>query len=57
MKLYPNGKDNGTGSHLSLYVGLAEPSTLSTGTKIYAEFTLRILDQVNDRHWSFKGEY
>ncbi|TQE02753.1 hypothetical protein C1H46_011582 [Malus baccata] len=45
MQLYPNGKGNGFGTHLSFFLALAEPKSLRPGCQIYAEFTLRILDQ------------
>ncbi|KAG5632029.1 hypothetical protein H5410_003746 [Solanum commersonii] len=48
--VYPKGKGSGTGNHLSLYLALAEPTSLSQGSQIYADFTMRILDQVNAQH-------
>ncbi|CAN6726705.1 unnamed protein product [Malus baccata var. baccata] len=45
MQLYPKGKGNGIGTHLALYLALAEPKSLPPACKIYAEFTLRLLDQ------------
>ena len=47
IKLYPTGKGEGWGTHLSLYLALADPKKLPPGSKIYADFTLRILNQVN----------
>ncbi|XP_074382399.1 protein RESTRICTED TEV MOVEMENT 3 isoform X1 [Apium graveolens] len=52
--MYPNGKGNGTGTHLSLYVALAEPASVSPGSKVLVEFTLRVLDLINGRHISGK---
>ncbi|KAJ8528911.1 hypothetical protein K7X08_030651 [Anisodus acutangulus] len=57
IQVYPKGKGSGTGSHLSLYLTLAEPSSLSQGSQIYADFTLRILDQIKDRHGIGKANY
>lgn len=51
MQLYPNGKGSGIGSYVSLYLTLAEPANLPPESKIYAEFTLRILDQLNHKHY------
>ncbi|KAM1304093.1 hypothetical protein ACFX11_021891 [Malus domestica] len=45
MQLYPKGKGNGVGTHLSFFLAFAEPKSLPPGYQIYAEFTLRILDQ------------
>ncbi|OMO58532.1 TRAF-like family protein [Corchorus olitorius] len=49
IQLYPQGRRHGTGSHISLYLSLADVASL-TATKIYAEFTLRIQDQQHGRH-------
>ncbi|KAM1086420.1 hypothetical protein ACFX2B_011928 [Malus domestica] len=57
MQLYPKGKGNGIGTHLALYLALAEPKSLPPGCKIYAEFTLRLLDQVNGRHQFGKANH
>lgn len=55
IQLYPNGKSLGMGSHISLYLALADLASLSLGSKVLVEFTLRLLDQVNGRHISGKG--
>ncbi|KAJ1403029.1 TRAF-like [Sesbania bispinosa] len=57
IKLYPKGKDAGLGSHLSLYLALADPTALSTGSKIYAQIILRILDQKQAKHHFGKANY
>ncbi|CAB4293035.1 unnamed protein product [Prunus armeniaca] len=57
IQLYPKGKGNGIGTHLSLYLALADPKSLPPGSKIYADITLRILDQVNARHQFGKGNF
>ncbi|KAK1591763.1 hypothetical protein Q3G72_013193 [Acer saccharum] len=57
IQLYPKGRRHGNGSHLSLYLVMADSTTLSPASKIYAEFTLRILDQVQARHIAGKGNY
>ncbi|XP_021808691.1 uncharacterized protein LOC110752363 [Prunus avium] len=46
IELYPKGRDSGTGSHLSLYLALADQTSLPPTSKICAEFTLRIIDQM-----------
>lgn len=55
--MYPNGKGNGTGSHLSLYVALAEPAAVSPGSKVLVEFTLRALDLMHGGHISGKATH
>ncbi|KAL3834047.1 hypothetical protein ACJIZ3_008783 [Penstemon smallii] len=50
LQLYPNGKGSGAGSYISMYLTLAEPQNLPPASNIYAEFTLRILDQLNRNH-------
>ncbi|XP_061993630.1 uncharacterized protein LOC133711541 [Rosa rugosa] len=57
IQLYPKGKGIGTGSHLSLYLALADPTSLPPGTKIYTEFTLRILEQKFQWHKYNKGSF
>ncbi|KAM7256959.1 hypothetical protein ACFE04_008752 [Oxalis oulophora] len=57
MIFHPKGKRNGTGSHISLYLALADPTSLPSGSKIFAEFTLRILDQLQAKHVAGKGTY
>ncbi|KAK1592655.1 hypothetical protein Q3G72_028333 [Acer saccharum] len=57
IQLYPKGRRHGNGSHLSLYLVMADLTTLSPASKIYAEFTLRILDQGQARHIAGKGNY
>ncbi|KAK4856780.1 hypothetical protein QYF36_021090 [Acer negundo] len=57
IQLYPKGRRHGNSSHLSLYLVMADSTTLSPASKIYAEFTLRILDQVQARHIAGRGNY
>ncbi|KAL1548265.1 MATH domain and coiled-coil domain-containing protein [Salvia divinorum] len=57
IQLYPNGKGSGIGSYVSLYLTLAEPANLPPESKIYAEFTLRILDQLNRKHYFGTSNY
>jgi len=48
MVLYPKGKGLGKGTHLSLYLAL-DLATLPAGCRVYADYTLSIVDQVNGR--------
>ncbi|KAL3627477.1 hypothetical protein CASFOL_028840 [Castilleja foliolosa] len=57
IQLYPKGKGNGVDNYISLYLSLAEPQDLRSTSKIYAEFTLRILDQVNRNNYSGTSNY
>ncbi|KAK8998888.1 hypothetical protein V6N11_070067 [Hibiscus sabdariffa] len=50
IQLYPKGRRYGSGTHISLYLALEDSSTLTDGSKIFAEFTLRIQDQLQSRH-------
>lgn len=50
---YPKGNSIGMDSHLSVYLFLVN-TQFPTGAKILAEFTLRIMDQINGKHCSFK---
>ncbi|XP_010524595.1 PREDICTED: MATH domain and coiled-coil domain-containing protein At3g27040 [Tarenaya hassleriana] len=55
IQLYPKGTRQGTGSHVSVYLVLAEPETLPVGTKLFAEFTIRMFDQLQGRHIAGKA--
>lgn len=58
LRLYPNGNKLGNGSgHISVYVELANLKSLPPGSKILAEFTIQILDQINGKHHSTKGKH
>ncbi|XWS53457.1 hypothetical protein CRYUN_Cryun10bG0003100 [Craigia yunnanensis] len=50
IQLYPKGIRHGSGTHISMYLALADSATLMAGSKIFAEFTLRIQDQLQSRH-------
>ncbi|KAK6254311.1 MATH/TRAF domain - like 10 [Theobroma cacao] len=50
IQLYPKGRRHGSGTHISLYLTLADSATLTAASKIFAEFTLRIQDQQQSRH-------
>ncbi|KAG6763303.1 hypothetical protein POTOM_030717 [Populus tomentosa] len=55
MVLYPKGKGLGTGTHLSLYLAL-DLATLPAGCRVYADYALRIVDQVYDRKYDWYGK-
>ncbi|CAK9136444.1 unnamed protein product [Ilex paraguariensis] len=57
IQLYPKGKSSGIGTHISLYLALADPTALPHGSKIFAEFILRILDQTHSNHDFRKATY
>ncbi|PPR92125.1 hypothetical protein GOBAR_AA28555 [Gossypium barbadense] len=50
IQLYPKGRRHGSGTHISLYLALEDPVTLTAGSKMFVEFTLRVLDQMQSRH-------
>ncbi|PRQ39595.1 putative ubiquitinyl hydrolase 1 [Rosa chinensis] len=56
IELYPKGINIGKGSHVSLFFKLADPETLPPGSKIYADCTLRIQDQIHFKHYHGRGE-
>ncbi|KAE9592786.1 putative ubiquitinyl hydrolase 1 [Lupinus albus] len=51
IKLYPKGKGIGLGSgYMSLFLALADPTTLPPDSKIYTQILLRIVDQKQSNH-------
>ncbi|XP_058210333.1 uncharacterized protein LOC131322834 [Rhododendron vialii] len=57
IQVYPKGKGSGAGTHISLYLALADTSTLPPNSKIYVELKLRIVDQINAKDYSGKATY
>ncbi|XP_010265553.1 PREDICTED: probable inactive serine/threonine-protein kinase fnkC [Nelumbo nucifera] len=55
MTFYPKGSKEGKGNYLSLYLVLADLSTLLPGRKVYVEFTMRVKDQIHGKHMECKG--
>ncbi|KAM1083149.1 hypothetical protein ACFX19_021994 [Malus domestica] len=45
--LYPKGDSNGKGTHISLFLALADPETLPPRSKTCVEFSLRIVYRMN----------
>ncbi|KAM5568572.1 hypothetical protein ABKV19_016232 [Rosa sericea] len=54
IELYPKGINKGKGN-VSLFFKLADPETLPPGSKIYADCTLRIQDQIHFKHDHGRG--
>lgn len=50
LKLYPNGLDQAKGNSVSLFLELAGTRDLPPKRKVYAEYKLRVPDQLNDNH-------
>ncbi|CAA2988877.1 MATH domain and coiled-coil domain-containing protein At2g42460-like isoform X2 [Olea europaea var. sylvestris] len=57
IQVYPKGKGSGKNNFVSVYLALAEPEKLSPATKIYAEFTIYILDQINGKNYFGTANY
>ncbi|XP_031098951.1 uncharacterized protein LOC116002908 [Ipomoea triloba] len=56
MRVYPNGKDDkGTHVSLSLHLASGGESKEPTPSRIYAEFTLRLIDRHHHKNWIVKG--
>ncbi|XP_019180172.1 PREDICTED: probable inactive serine/threonine-protein kinase fnkC [Ipomoea nil] len=49
IQIYPKGYEGGKGTHVSVYLALAEAKP---STQIYAEFIVRMIDQSNSNHIS-----
>ncbi|KAM1327861.1 hypothetical protein ACFX13_012240 [Malus domestica] len=47
--LYPEGNGDGKGTHISLFLELDDPEKVP-GFKVFAEFSLRIVDQMHAKH-------
>ncbi|OWM63253.1 hypothetical protein CDL15_Pgr010653 [Punica granatum] len=55
IRFFPNGKGSGLGSYISLYLYLAETESLPLGTKVFAGFSLRILNNAGGSDFISKG--
>ncbi|TXG71472.1 hypothetical protein EZV62_000051 [Acer yangbiense] len=53
IQLYPKGLTYPKGSHLSLFLYSVD---LTTGSKVYIDYTIRILDQLHAKHITFKAD-
>ncbi|CAL8991019.1 unnamed protein product, partial [Prunus brigantina] len=54
IKLYPKGRDGAASGHLSLYLALADPTSLPPTSKIYAQYTLRLVNEYSSYHREYK---
>ncbi|KAK0608418.1 hypothetical protein LWI29_030382 [Acer saccharum] len=54
IQLFPKGLRSLNGSHLSLYLYLQH---FTPDSKVYADFTLRIVDQLQAKHIASKADY
>ncbi|KAF9606351.1 hypothetical protein IFM89_025019 [Coptis chinensis] len=57
VRLYPNGFGEGKGNSVSLYLALADSSALPAGRTVYVDFTLRFMNQSNQRIIQSKATY
>ncbi|XP_048136928.1 uncharacterized protein LOC115732650 isoform X2 [Rhodamnia argentea] len=57
LRLYPKGKGTGLGTSISLYVVLADAYTLPPGAKVLADFSVRIVDQLQGRNFIAKANH
>ncbi|KAK2647015.1 hypothetical protein Ddye_022210 [Dipteronia dyeriana] len=53
IELYPKGSTFAKGSHLALFLYSVD---LTPDSKVYTDYTLRILDQLHAKHISFKAD-
>ncbi|KAK9934085.1 hypothetical protein M0R45_021242 [Rubus argutus] len=57
IMLYPTGNLNGVGTHLSLYLVLSDLKPTPPVSKVFAEFSLRIVDQKHANHLSWTAKH
>lgn len=58
LVLYPNGnKSKNTKDHVSVYLALADSTSLSPGWEVYAVFRLYLLDQNKDNYLILQGRF
>ncbi|XP_039020646.1 BTB/POZ and MATH domain-containing protein 6-like [Hibiscus syriacus] len=50
IQIFPKGRRHKSGTKISIYSSLVDSDKLKDGSKIFAEFTLRIKDQQQSRH-------
>ncbi|KAM7470515.1 hypothetical protein LguiA_008698 [Lonicera macranthoides] len=55
LQLFPKGNANSKGKSLSLYLEVADELTSRANWKVYAEYTLRIRNQVSSNHIESDG--
>lgn len=54
LELYPNGLPQLNGSHVSLFLVLVDRTP---DAKVYADYTLCMVNQSNSNHISFKSKF
>ncbi|KAE9446153.1 hypothetical protein C3L33_21949, partial [Rhododendron williamsianum] len=54
--IYPKGNSRAKGKSLSLFLELVDCKSLATERKVYAEYNLRIRDQILGKHFEMKAE-
>ena len=57
LLLYPKGNLKGKDNSLSLYLSVADCTTLRGNWKFYAKFKLRVMDQVQGEHQEGESEF
>ncbi|KAF5187772.1 Traf-like family protein [Thalictrum thalictroides] len=57
VRMYPSGFGDGKGNSVSLYLVLVESSALPAGRMVYADFTLRLMNQASQKIIQSKGNY
>ncbi|XP_010270945.1 PREDICTED: uncharacterized protein LOC104607116 [Nelumbo nucifera] len=50
IRLYPKGIGDGKGNSISLFLALADSTTLPPDTKVYTKLAMRIMDQASGAH-------
>ncbi|XP_010276567.1 PREDICTED: uncharacterized protein LOC104611282 [Nelumbo nucifera] len=51
IKIYPKGNRDGKGNSISLFIALADSTTLPPDTKLYVKLALCVKDQASDAHY------
>ncbi|GMI78954.1 hypothetical protein like AT3G17380 [Hibiscus trionum] len=54
--VYPKGKSSSKGTHLSVFLDLAEPHTLPPKLQVYVKFKLRLRNQIKSIHMEATAE-
>lgn len=57
LSVYPEGNLNGVGTHLSLYLVLSDLKPTPPVSKVFAEFSLCIVDQKHANHLSWTAKH
>ncbi|XP_056166106.1 uncharacterized protein LOC115692626 isoform X2 [Syzygium oleosum] len=57
IRLYPNGKGSGLGGFVSVYLVSADVDTLPPVTKVFASYSLRLMNQYLENAYTGKGNH